>query len=138
MKQSMMGKALVILLGMVLVLPASFAGSERLIMRMTPERMEQDNLIHVRFVDAKGNSIESDKLMNMVIRESDCTTGRQYAIPEDFKVGYNPGPKLVGIYLPPQNWVDKKICFAVPQVGQVESTLAVEESGRSLLLTLSE
>lgn len=117
-------------------LSVSVAGSERWIMAITPDRLENQNLIHVRFVDGKGLPVESEPLQTLVIKEDDCATGREFKIVEDYKLGFYPSPKLMGIYLPPGNWINKTLCFIVPKVGTMRTAPAIGQDGRSVVYTL--
>ena len=130
------------LLGTLLVVMAgtassSYAGSERWIMVMTPERMAQKNLVHVRFVGPDGGVLESDALKEMVIREQDCSSGRVFKMVKDYKMGFSPETKRVGIYLFPHVWKSKPLCFSVPNIGKAEKDLTAEENNaRSILLEI--
>ncbi len=117
------------LLEFILVLVVTFgfasnsnAGSERMIMNMTAEGMEQSNLIHVRFLNAHGKELGSDVIKRMVIRDQDCSSGHIYKIARDYKIGYAVDNMLVGVYLPPWLWEKKPLCFSVPQLGMAEQT----------------
>ena len=120
---------------MVGVTPASFAGSDRWIMFMTQKRMIQDKLIHVRFLKPDGVALESDALKQMVIREQNCSTGHPFEMITDYKMGFEPENKLVGIYLFPLTWENKTLCFSFPDIGKVEKTFAASDSnGHSIQL----
>ena len=117
------------------VAPSSFAGSERWIMTMTSDRMVQENLIHVRFIGPDGGALESDAMKNMVVRERDCESGQALKMVKDYKMGFAPEDKLVGIFLFPHAWKSKTLCFSIPDVGKVEKNMAVEvNSGHSIQL----
>lgn len=115
--------------------PCSFAGSERWIMSMTPERMVQENLVHVRFIGADGAALESDAMKQMLVREQDCDSGRTYKMVKDYKMGYSPENRLVGIFLFHHAWQNKALCFSVPGVGKVVKNLTdVDKEGRYIQL----
>lgn len=117
------------------VVPDSFAGSERWIMSMTQARMVQENLIHVRFVGPDGVALESNAMKKMVVREQDCDTGNTFKMVKDYKMGFSPDNKLVGIFLFPHTWKNKALCFSVPGVGKIEQDLtAADNSGHSIEL----
>lgn len=97
-----------------------YAGSERFIMTMTTERMEKDNLVFARFFGANGEVLESDVLKQLVIREQDCASGALLTLTKEYKLGYAPKSRLVGVYLYPQAWQGKSLCFEVPGLGKVE------------------
>lgn len=120
------------------VAPASFAGSDRWIMAMTPERMVQEKLIHVRFLNPDGAALESNALKQMAIREQDCSSGHAFEMARDYKMGFAPENKLVGIYLYPKAWKDKTLCFSVPGLGKVEKSLTpADNNGHSIQLNMA-
>lgn len=113
----------------------SHAGSDRLIMAMSAERMDQENLVYVRFLGPDGAALESDALKQMVIREQDCSSGRIYEMPKDYKMGYAPKNMLVGIYLEPHAWNNKNLCFSFPDMGKISQNLDLAaNNGRSFQL----
>ncbi len=114
---------------------AGFAGSTRLIMTMTSERMVQEQLIHVRFLGSDGAELESDALKQMVIRQHDCASGHVFDLEMDCKIGYEPDHKLVGIYLYPKVWKNKSLCFSIPNQGKVEREFTkTDNDGHSIQL----
>lgn len=120
---------------MLSVSPCSYAGSDRLIMSMSAERMDQEDLVYVRFLGPDGAALESNVLNRMVIRERDCSSGRILRMIKDYKIGYAPKNMLVGIYLYPQAWKNKTICFSVPNLGKIEQGLnPAANHGRSFQL----
>ena len=110
----------VVLLGMT---SYSYAGSDRLILSMSAERMDQENLTYVRFFGPDGTVLESNILKQMIIREQDCKSGSMLKIVSDYKIGYAPENMLVGVYLYPQAWNNKALCFSVPGLGKVKHSL---------------
>jgi len=112
--------AIIVMLG---VASYSYAGSDRLIMSMSAERMDQENLVYVRFLGPDGAAIESEALQQMVIREKDCSSGRTFKMIKDYKIGYAPENMLVGIYLDPHVWSGKTLCFSVSELGKIEQSL---------------
>ncbi len=129
---------LLVIIATAAMAPTSFAGSDRLIMSMTPGRMVQNKLIHLRFLKPDGVALESDVLEKMVIREQDCTTGHVFEMATDYKMGYEPEKKLVGIYLPIHTWENKTLCFSVPGIGKVErSFTAADINGHSIQLEVA-
>jgi hypothetical protein len=123
---------------MLSVTPYSYAGSDRWIMTMTIERMNKENLVFVRFFGPDGAALESDDLMQIVIRKEDCSTGHTFQITKDYRMGFAPKNMLLGIYLSPFVWNNKSLCFSVPGVGKVEQRLnpAVDHS-RSFQLKMT-
>jgi len=114
-----------------------YAGSDRLIMAMSAQQMDRENLVFVRFLGPDGAALESNVLKEMVIREQDCSSGRTLIIVNDYKMGYAPKNMLVGIYLYPQAWNNKSLCFNVPGLGKIEQGLnPVTNNGRSFLLKM--
>ena len=114
-----------------------YAGSDRLIMSMSAERMDQEDLVYVRFFGPDGTALESRDLKQMVIREQDCTSGRDFKIVDDYKIGYAPENMLVGIYLYPQAWNNNMLCFSVPNMGMVKLSLDPSaNNGRSFELKI--
>jgi len=108
---------------MLSVAPCSYAGSDRLIMSMKAQRMDQEDLVYARFLGPDGAALESDILNRMVIREQDCSSGHIIKMIKDYKIGYVPKSMLVGIYLYPQAWKNKTLCFSVPNLGKIEQVL---------------
>jgi len=98
----------------------SFAGSERLIMSMTPEKMNQMDLVYVGFTGPDGIALESNLLKKMSIRAQDCNSGNLMEIVNDYKIGYSPETMLVGIYLFPQAWRNRMLCFSIPDMGKIK------------------
>lgn len=135
MKSSrLLGMALAVF-SMAGVTPSSFAGSERWIMVMTSERMVKENLIHVRFQGPDGVVLESDAMKQIVVREKDCDSGPAFKMVKDYKMGFSPEDKRVGIFLLPHVWQGKALCFNVPGVGKVEKSFAASDNdGHSIQL----
>ena len=124
--------AIIVMLG---VASYSHAGSDRLIMSMSAERMDQEDLVYVRFLGPDGVALESNVLKQMVIREQDCSTGHIFKMINDYKMGYAPKNMLVGIYLFPHVWNNKTLCFSVPNLGKIEQSLnPAANNGRSFQL----
>ncbi|MEO8332103.1 MAG: hypothetical protein ABI479_06685 [Gallionella sp.] len=127
--------AITVVLGDV---PRSYAGSDRLIMSMSARRMDQENLVYVRFLGPDGAALESVVLQQMVIREQDCSSGRILELIKDYKIGYAPKNMLVGIYLYPHAWNDKTLCFSVRNLGKIEQSLnPTANNGRSFQLKVA-
>lgn len=123
---------------MLIASTSSYAGSERLIMAMSSARMDQENLVYVKFIGPDGAALESDVLKQMVIREQDCNSGHVFEMVIDYKIGYAPKSMLVGIYLFPHTWNTKHLCFSVPNLGKIEQSLdAVSNKGRIFQLKLA-
>lgn len=126
--------AIIVMLGAV---PCGYAGSDRLIMSMSAQRMDQEDLVYVRFLGPDGVALESNVLSRMVIREQDCSSGRILKMIDDYKIGYAPKNMLVGIYLYPQAWKSKTLCFSIPHLGKIEQGLnPAANNGRSFQLTV--
>lgn len=138
MKKLHLPGVLLAIFAMAGITPASFAGGERWIMAMTSERMVQEQLIHVRFLSPDNVALESDALKQMVIREQDCSSGHAFEMARDYKMGFALENKLVGIYLYPQVWKNKPLCFSVPGLGKVEKSLtAADNAGHSIQLNVA-
>ena len=115
--------------------PASFAGSDRLIMAISPRLMIQEQLIHVRFFGPDSVVLESDALKQMTIQN--CSSGQVFQVIKDFKIGYAPENKMVGVYLYPQAWKDNTLCFSVPGLGKVEKRFTSDDvNGHSIQLNM--
>ena len=126
--------ASIVMLG---VAPCSYAGSDRLIMSMSAERMDQEDIVYVRFLGPDGAALESNVLNAMVIRDQSCSSGHILNMIKDYKIGYAPKNMLVGIYLYPQAWKNKTLCFNVPNLGRIERGLNPSvNNGRSFQLKL--
>ena len=117
--------------GLALLSPAQ-AGSERLVMVMSVQKMAQHQLVHVRFKDKQGQSLHADVMKRLVVRRGDCGSGRELRMPEDYKFGFSP-KKEMGIYLTPQIWKDAPLCFSDPEFGNLQTTIFAEEAGQSIL-----
>lgn len=123
--------------GILLSMTSSFAGSDRWIMVMTDQRMVQENLVFVKFSAADGSTLESDALKQMVIRKTDCDTGRTLEMITDYKMGYEPKKMQVGIYLYPHSWTNQPLCFSVPQLGKIQQQLdPIGNNGRIFQLRM--
>lgn len=123
---------------MLSMAPGSYAGSDRLIMSMSAEHMDQEDLVYVRFLGPDGTALESNVLNRMAIREQDCSSGRILKLINDYKIGYAPKNMLVGIYLYPQAWKNKTLCFSVPNLGKVEQGFPpAVNNGRSFQLKVA-
>lgn len=118
--------------GIFTLLPIAQAGSERLVMVMSAQKMAQHQLVHVRFQNSAGNDLNSTVMKRLVIRSGDCNSGVKYTMPDDYKFGYSPR-KEMGIYLPPQRWRNKKLCFTDPEHGQLATTISDKEAGLSIV-----
>ena len=125
----------IVLLGMT---SYSYAGSDRMILSMSTERMDQEDLTYVRFLGPDGAALESNILKQMVIREQDCNSGSILEIVSDYKIGYAPENMLVGVYLYPQAWNNKTLCFSVPDLGEVKQSLnPATNNGRLFQLNIA-
>jgi hypothetical protein len=122
MKNAWISDAFLVIIVVLGMTAYSYAGSDRLIMSMTAERMVQENLVYVRFVGQDGATLESDTLKQMIIREQDCSSGHIFEMVKDYKIGYEPKKMLVGIYLYPYVWKNKTLCFNVPNLGKIEQS----------------
>jgi len=116
------------------VTPSSFAGSERWIMTMTTDRMVRENLVHVRFMGPDGAPLESNALKIADVREQDCAAGHAFQMIKDYKMGFSPEKKLVGLYLFPHAWQGKNLCFSIPGVGKAEKSFTADNNGQSIEL----
>jgi len=118
--------------------PSSHAGGDRLILSMSAQRMDQEDLVHVRFIGPDGAALESGVLGRMEIREQNCSSGNILKIIDDYKIGYAPKNMLVGIYLYPQAWKSKKLCFSIRNLGKIEQGLdPAANNGRSFQLRVA-
>jgi len=123
---------------LLVIAPRSFAGSDRLIMTMTPEKMNRMNLVYVKFSAPDGSTLESDKLKQMAIFEQDCNSGKLLELVKDYKIGYAPKNRLVGIYLSPHAWSNKTLCFSIPDIGKIEQHFdATVRDNRSFQLQMA-
>ncbi|HHH47316.1 MAG TPA: hypothetical protein ENK51_00290 [Gammaproteobacteria bacterium] len=121
------------LMFVALALPLSAqAGSERLIMVMSAQKMLHNQLVHVRFQDNEGHPLHSDIMKRLAIHRGDCDTGQTLLMPEDYKFGFSP-KKEMGIYLSPQAWKDGSLCFSDPEFGQLQTTVTVKDVGQSIV-----
>ncbi len=108
------------------------AGSERLVMVMSVQKMSHDQLVHVRFQDNQGHALRSDVMKRLAVRRGNCDTGRELLMPEDYKFGFSP-EKEMGIYLSPQAWKDASLCFSDPEFGRLQTTVTREDIGQSIV-----
>lgn len=138
MNKSWLSGSFLVIIAILGLTSYSYAGSDRFIMSMTAERMVQENLVYVRFIEQNGAALESDALKQMVIREQNCSSGHIFEIVKDYKIGYEPKKMLVGIYLYPHTWNNKTLCFNVKNMGKIEQSLnpTIDDS-RSFQLQLS-
>lgn len=135
MKKMWLPYVMLAIVAMAGVAPASFAGSDRLIMAITSKRMLQEQLIHVRFFGPDSVALESDALKQMSIQS--CNSGHAFEMVNDFKIGYAPENKMVGIYLYPQAWKNNTLCFSIPGLGKVEKEFTSEDvNGHSIQLNV--
>ncbi|MGC2164601.1 MAG: hypothetical protein WA632_01150 [Gallionella sp.] len=106
-------------------------------MTMSTDRMEKESLVFARFFGPNGNVLESDVLKQLVIREMDCASGPVLTLAKEYKLGYSPKSKLVGVYLFPQAWRGKSLCFEVSGLGRVEHLFnPTNEDGRIVELKI--
>ena len=122
----------------LLMASASHAGSERWIFTITPEQMLNEKLIHVQFHDHSGQAVESDALKEMIVRGGNCESGKIYAMPDDYKLGFSPEGKRIGLFIPQSTWGGKKLCFMLPSHERLEAVLPETETGRSISLTMGQ
>lgn len=135
MKKMRLSHVMLAIVAMVGVTPASYAGSERLIMTMTSKRMLQEQLIHVRFFGPDSAVLESDTMKKMAIQ--DCNSGKVFEMVKDYKIGYAPENKVVGMYLFPKAWKNNTLCFSVPSLGKAEKKFTSEDvNGQSIHLNM--
>jgi hypothetical protein len=131
-------QAFLMSIAMLGMAPCSHAGSDRLIMSMSAQRMDQEDLVYVRFIGPDGAALESNVLGRMDIREQNCSSGNMLKIIDDYKIGYAPKNMLVGIYLYPQAWKNKKLCFSIQNLGKIEQGLdPAENNSRSFQLRVA-
>ena len=123
---------------MLSVTSLGYAGSDRLIMSMSIERMNQEDLVYVKFLGPDGAALESNALKKMVIHEQDCNSESIFKMTFDYKIGYAPENMLVGVYLYPQAWNNKVLCFSVPGLGEVTQSLnPAANNGRLFQLNIA-
>ncbi len=109
------------------------AGSERLVMVMSPAKMLRQQLVHLQLQDPEGRVLLSDILKRLQIRDGDCATGRLLQMPEDYRYGYSPPlARKMGLYLPPQTWRDHDLCLVDRQYGRLILRLGAEDAGQSV------
>jgi len=104
------------------IVTASMAGSDKWMMSITEDKMDRMGLVHISFVDQSGVLLESEALKSMEIRADGCDSGQAYQVSQDYKYGYRPSDKKIGIFLEPESWKDRDVCFKVPGMGQVKSS----------------
>ena len=121
----------------LLMTSAGHAGSERWIFTITPEQMLNEKLIHVQFHDHNGQAIESDALKEMIVRGENCESGKIYAMPDDYKLGFSPEGKRIGLFIPQSTWGSRKLCFMLPDQDKLETAIPEADVGKSITLTLS-
>jgi len=137
MNKTWLSNILVVMLVTLGMLSYSYAGSDRLVMSMSAERMDREDLVYIRFLGSDDSAIESGFLKQMVIREQDCNLGQVLELGSDYRVGYAPENMLVGIYLYPEAWHNKTLCFGVSDKGTVKESLnPTVNNGRSFQLRL--
>jgi len=138
MNKMLLFKSLVTFIVLLSMTSYSYAGSDRMILSMSTERMDQEDLTYVRFLGPDGAALESNILKQMVIREQDCNSGSILEIVSDYKIGYAPENMLVGVYLYPQAWNNKTLCFSVPDLGEVKQSLnPATNNGRLFQLNIA-
>ena len=100
--------------------------------------MDEEDLVYVRFLGPDSAALESNVLNRMIIREQDCGSGRILKVIKDYKIGYAPKNMMVGIYLYPQAWKNKSLCFSIPNLGKIEQGLNPGvNNGRSFQLKVA-
>ncbi len=123
--------SLLALSGFGLMSPAQ-AGSERLVMVMSAQKMAQYQLVHVRFKDKQGHFLLSDVMKRMEVHRGDCDASEPLFMPEDYKFGFSP-KKEMGIYLPPQVWKGAAVCFSDPELGNLKTEISEKDTGQSIV-----
>lgn len=132
MKNRCVVSGLAVALAVIALLSSAQAGSERLVMVMSVQKMSHDQLVHVRFQDNQGHSLRSDVMKRLAVHRGNCDTGRELLMPEDYKFGFSP-EKEMGIYLSPQAWKDAPLCFSDPEFGRLQTTVTRKDIGQSIV-----
>lgn len=90
------------------------AGSDRLIMGLSLDTVQARQLVHVKFIDSgDGSAVSSQLLKEGRVMLDGCNT-TPLILGVDYKYGYYPKPKKVGIYLPPKVWRGHQVCISLP------------------------
>ena len=114
----------------------SYAGSDRIMIAVSPTQMEKADLVFIQFFGPDGMVLESDALYKMAIHDHDCDAGRIFELVNDYKLGYAAKKFVVGIYLFPRTWSDSTLCFDIPGMGKVSQSFAASLSGSGRYLNL--
>jgi hypothetical protein len=114
---------------------ASMAGSDRWMMNITEGKMGRLGLVHVSFVDQSGGLLDSKALQRMEIKVDGCDGGDVYKEASDYKYGYRPSDKKIGVFLLPESWKDRDVCFKVPGMGQVQSSFPASAEYKTSILS---
>jgi len=114
---------------------ASMAGSEKWMMSVTQNKMDEQGLVHVAFLDKSGDFLESEALKQMEIRVDGCDGTEVYKVAKDYKYGYRPSDKRIGVFLLPKSWQNRDLCFKVPGIGQVRSSFPASSESKSSTLS---
>jgi len=137
--EKLMNKSqLTLLLMAILFGQAAMAGSERWIMRTTVSEMSQTKLIHVQFRDLQGKSLESSQLKQLIVQKGECGSASRLRIIEDYRYGYYPEPKQVGIFLPAKSWDGETLCFQLKGSGEITKKFTPQDIAHPVVLQLQE
>ena len=112
------------------------AGSDRWIMHTSVSDMQDRNLVHVRLAEADGVPVESDGLKQMVVLSGGCEQGAALTVARDYKMGFYPEGKAIGLFMMSGSWQARPLCFSLPGKGAVSAQIPHGSAGESLLLTL--
>ncbi len=112
------------------------AGSDRWIMNTSVPDMQARNMVHVRLADASGMPIESDGLKVIAVRDGGCGQGAALAVVKDYRLGFYPEGKAIGLFMMADAWQGRQLCFDLPGQGAVSARIPDGSAGQSLLLTL--
>jgi len=124
-----------LLLAGLFIATASMAGSDKWMMSITEDKMDKMGLVHVSFVDQSGILLDSEALKSMEIRADGCDGSQAYQVSQDYKYGYRPLDKKIGVFLLPESWKNRDVCFKVPGVGQVKSSFPAATVRKTSILS---
>ncbi len=123
-----------LLIGMPLLVQA---GSDRLIMGVPLEVIQAKQLIHIQFIDNNGTPLGSNLLKQGKVMVGSCDT-KPLVLGTDYKYGYFPSPKKVGIYLDSNVWRDREVCISLPGYAPVKERFGDDSIAHSLVRTVTK
>ncbi len=112
------------------------AGSDRLIMGVPLEVIQAKQLIHIQFIDSSGSPLGSKLLKQGKVMVNGCDT-KPLVLGMDYKYGYFPSPKKVGIYLDSNVWRDREVCISLPGYAPFKELFGDDSIAHSLVRTVT-